>query len=82
MNLLHKSHIFIDETPSLSPSELRARARRLKREHNIGMIVVDYLQLMAVPGSRKTGQRKSQKSPAHSKPWRKNFTCRWLRCPS
>jgi len=51
MNLLHKSHIFIDETPSLSPSEIRARARRLKREHNIGMIVVDYLQLMAVPGS-------------------------------
>jgi replicative DNA helicase len=52
MNLLHKSHIFIDETPSLSPSELRARARRLKREHNIGMIVVDYLQLMTVPGSK------------------------------
>ena len=52
MNLLHKSHIFIDETPALSPSEMRARARRLKREHDIGMIVVDYLQLMQVPDSR------------------------------
>jgi replicative DNA helicase len=52
MNLLHKSRIFIDETPSLSPSELRARARRLKREHDIGLIVVDYIQLMAVPGTR------------------------------
>jgi replicative DNA helicase len=52
MNLLHKSHIYIDETPSLSPAELRARARRLKREFDIGMIVVDYLQLMAVPGTR------------------------------
>jgi replicative DNA helicase len=52
MNLLHKSKIFIDETPSLSPSELRARARRLKREHDIGMVVVDYLQLMSVPGTR------------------------------
>jgi replicative DNA helicase len=52
MNLLQKSHIFIDDTPALSPSELRARARRLKREHNIGLIVVDYLQLMAVPGTR------------------------------
>ena len=52
MNLLHKSKIFIDETPALSPSELRARARRLKREHDIGMIVVDYLQLMSVPGTR------------------------------
>jgi replicative DNA helicase len=52
MNLLHKSHIYIDETPSLSPAELRARARRLKREHGVGLIVVDYLQLMAVPGSK------------------------------
>ncbi len=52
MNLLHKSHMFIDDTPSLSPAELRARARRLKREHNIWMIVVDYLHLMAVPGSK------------------------------
>jgi len=49
MNLLHKSKIFIDDTPALSPSELRARARRLKREHDIDLIVVDYLQLMSVP---------------------------------
>ena len=52
MNLLQKSHIYIDETPALSPAELRARARRLKREHDIGMIVIDYLQLMAVPDTR------------------------------
>jgi replicative DNA helicase len=52
MNLLHKSKIFIDDTPALSPAELRARARRLKREHDIDMIVVDYLQLMSVPDSR------------------------------
>lgn len=52
MNLLQKSKIFIDETPALSPAELRARARRLKREHDIGMIVVDYLQLMQVPDNK------------------------------
>jgi len=52
MNLLHKSKIFIDETPALSPAELRARSRRLKREHDIGLIIVDYLQLMSVPGTR------------------------------
>lgn len=52
MNLLQKSKIFIDETPALSPAELRARARRLKREHDIGLIVVDYLQLMSVPDTR------------------------------
>jgi replicative DNA helicase len=51
MTLLHKSKIFIDETPALSPAELRARARRLKREHDIGLIIVDYLQLMAIPGN-------------------------------
>lgn len=43
--------IFIDDTPSLSPNELRARARRLKREHDLGLIVIDYLQLMQVPGT-------------------------------
>ena len=52
MNLLHKSKIFIDDTPALSPAELRARARRLKREHDIDLIVVDYLQLMSVPGNK------------------------------
>ena len=44
--------LFVDDTPALSPTELRARARRLKREHDIGLIVVDYLQLMQVPGTR------------------------------
>ena len=52
MTLLHASKMFIDETPALSPTELRARARRLKREHDIGLIIVDYLQLMTVPGTR------------------------------
>jgi len=52
MTMLQGTHIFIDETPGLSPSEMRARARRLKREHDIGLVVVDYLQLMQVPDSR------------------------------
>jgi replicative DNA helicase len=52
MNLLHKSKIFIDDTPALSPAELRARARRLKRRHDIDLLVVDYMQLMAVPNTR------------------------------
>jgi replicative DNA helicase len=51
MNLLVDTKIHIDDTPALSPTELRARARRLKREHGLGLIVVDYLQLMQVPGS-------------------------------
>ena len=43
--------IFIDDTPALSPGDMRARARRLKRRHDIGLIIVDYLQLMAEPGT-------------------------------
>lgn len=38
--------LFIDDTPALTPGELSSRARRLKREHGLAMIVVDYLQLM------------------------------------
>ncbi|NLO80013.1 MAG: replicative DNA helicase [Xanthomonadaceae bacterium] len=48
--LLSNAKLFIDDTPALSPTEMRARARRLKREHGLGLIVVDYLQLMQVPG--------------------------------
>jgi len=43
---LAESPIFIDDTPSISALELRAKARRLKSQHDIGLVVVDYLQLM------------------------------------
>lgn len=49
---LSESKVFIDETPALTPTELRARARRVKREHGLDLIVVDYLQLMQVPGTK------------------------------
>ena len=50
--LLNEAPIFIDETPALSPGQIRSRARRMSREHNIGLIVIDYLQLMQVPDNR------------------------------
>lgn len=50
--------LFIDDTPTLSPSDMRSRARRLAREHPFGLIVVDYLQLMQVPGSKETRTNK------------------------
>jgi len=49
---LSEARIFIDETPALTPTELRARARRIKRERGLDLIVVDYLQLMQVPGTQ------------------------------
>ena len=52
ITMLSEAKIFIDDTPALSPGELRARSRRLKREHDLGLIVIDYLQLMQVPGTK------------------------------
>ncbi|HUF73488.1 MAG TPA: replicative DNA helicase [Gammaproteobacteria bacterium] len=51
VSMMSTAPIFVDDSPGLSPTEVRARARRLKREHNLGLIVVDYLQLMQVAGS-------------------------------
>ena len=50
--LLNDTNIFIVDEPALTPTELRARCRRLKREHGLGLVVIDYLQLMHVPGTR------------------------------
>ncbi|MCD6525856.1 MAG: replicative DNA helicase [Desulfuromonas sp.] len=44
--LLSEAKIFIDDTPAISVLELRSKARRLKAEHDLGLIVVDYIQLM------------------------------------
>jgi replicative DNA helicase len=52
MHLLGEADIFIDDTPALTPLELRARTRRLKRQHGLGLVVVDYLQLMQSPGAK------------------------------
>jgi replicative DNA helicase len=43
---LSEAPLFIDDTPGLSALEMRAKARRLKIEHNLGLVIVDYLQLM------------------------------------
>ncbi len=43
--------IYIDDTPAMTPTEVRARARRLQRERGLDLIVVDYLQLMRVAGN-------------------------------
>ncbi|GAB4353767.1 MAG: replicative DNA helicase [Gammaproteobacteria bacterium] len=52
VTMLAEAPMFIDDTPALNPTELRARARRLKREHgDLGLVVIDYLQLMQAPGA-------------------------------
>jgi replicative DNA helicase len=60
IGLLNEAPMFIDDTPALSPTELRARARRLKREHGLSLIVIDYIQLMQGNGGGKSENRASE----------------------
>jgi replicative DNA helicase len=55
--ILSEAPIFIDDSPAISVLEMRAKSRRLKAEHNIGLIVVDYLQLMR---GRSSAERREQ----------------------
>jgi replicative DNA helicase len=55
---LSGSRIFIDDSATLTPLEMRAKCRRLKAEHGLGMLVVDYLQLMS--GSGKVENRQQE----------------------
>jgi replicative DNA helicase len=51
VTMMSSAPIHIDDSAGLSPTDVRARARRLKREHGLGLIVIDYLQLMQVSGT-------------------------------
>lgn len=50
--------LYIDDTPALSISAVRTRARRLKRQHGLGLLVVDYLQLLRGTGSRQSSENR------------------------
>ncbi len=54
---LSEARIFIDDSPTLSPLELRAKARRLKSTHDVGLIIVDYIQLMHSPARSENRQQ-------------------------
>ncbi len=60
VSALEKAPLFIDDTPSLSIFDLRAKARRLASQHGIKMVVIDYLQLMTAGGSQKNGNREQE----------------------
>ncbi|SDS56855.1 primary replicative DNA helicase [Formosa sp. Hel1_31_208] len=57
---LEKAPLFIDDTPSLSIFDLRAKARRLASQYGVKMIMIDYLQLMTAGGSQKGGNREQE----------------------
>src|SRR6187399_1581462 len=57
---LAKAPIFIDDTPALNIFELRAKCRRLKNKHNIGLVLIDYLQLMSGTSDNKNSNREQE----------------------
>jgi replicative DNA helicase len=58
MGALSNSGIFIDDTPGVRISDIRSKCRRLKQEHGLGMILIDYLQLIL--GSGRSGENRQQ----------------------
>ena len=57
---LSEAEMYIDDTAGISITEIRAKARKLKLEKNIGLIIIDYLQLIQGSGSRKNGSREQE----------------------
>lgn len=57
---LSEANIFIDDTPGINITEIRAKCRKLKLEKNIGMVVIDYLQLIQGSGKRASGSREQE----------------------
>ena len=64
MGRLAQARVFIDDTPGIGLLEMRAKSRRLRAEHNLDLIIVDYIQLMQGRGGSRTGRRRSPRSPA------------------
>lgn len=57
---LQDAKIFIDDTPALNIFELRAKCRRLKNKHNVGLVIIDYLQLMSGTGDKRNANREQE----------------------
>lgn len=55
--VIGRSNLFIDDTPGISIAELRSKCRKLKLEHNLSMIIIDYLQLMSGSGRSDSRQQ-------------------------
>ncbi|MEJ6670149.1 MAG: replicative DNA helicase [Candidatus Azotimanducaceae bacterium] len=76
VTLLNDKPLFVDDTPGLTPNEIRSRSRRIVREHGqIGMIVVDYLQLMQTSGTPENRATEISEISRSLKSIAKEFDC-------
>jgi replicative DNA helicase len=72
---LAQSRIFIDDSATISPLEMRAKCRRLKAEHGLGLVVVDYLQLVTASGRVENRQQELSAISRSMKGLAKELTC-------
>lgn len=76
VTMLNDRPLFVDDTGGLTPNELRSRARRVAREHGeIGLIAVDYLQLMQIPGNAENRATEISEISRMLKSIAKEFNC-------
>ena len=59
-DIIGRSNLIIDDTPGISINEIRAKCRKLKLEKNIGLVVIDYLQLVQGSSKRAQGSREQE----------------------
>jgi replicative DNA helicase len=72
---LSASHIFIDDSATLTPLEMRAKCRRLKAEHGLGLVIVDYLQLVSGGGRVENRQQEISSISRSLKGLAKELSC-------
>lgn len=73
--ILMNAPIFIDDTPGMGLLEMRAKARRLKKEHDLGLVIVDYLQLMSGPSGSENRQQEVSQISRGLKALAKELSC-------
>jgi replicative DNA helicase len=81
MGRLHDAKLIVDDSPGMSVEQMRARARRVKRQHGLDLIVVDYLQLMQGRGDNRV-EESSRDHPRPEAAREGAAACRCSRCRS
>ena len=74
---VHEAPLFVDDSPNMTMTEIRAKCRRLKQRHDLRLVIVDYMQLMTSGKKVESRQQEvSRSSPGRSSCWPRNSRSR------
>lgn len=84
VSVFMEAPLYIDDTPAVTVAQIRARCRRLKAEHGLDAVMIDYLQLMTSRNVRNNDSRQQEISEISRslKSWQENWKCLLSPCPS